>query len=118
MNETNNHYPEVLTVFLCFILALLGGIAKELSKQEEEFAWCRFFKNIFVASFCGIIIGLFSVDFEHKNWILAAAAISGLAGISFLDFCVEVLKTVIAKSVAVNIEHIENKKKREKDESK
>lgn len=111
MDSNDSKYPEILTVFLCFILALLGGVAKELSKAEEEFAWHRFFKNIFVASFCGIIIGLFSVDFEHKNWILAAAAISGLAGISFLDFCVEVLKTVIAKSVAVNIEHVENKKK-------
>lgn len=118
MNETNNHYPEVLIVFLCFILALLGGTAKELSKKEEEFKWSRFFKNIFVASFCGIIIGLFSVDFEHKNWILAAAAISGLAGISFLDFCVEVLKTVITKSVAVNLDQIEKKTNGENNESK
>ena len=101
MNEPNNHYPEVLTVFLCFILALLGGTAKELSKKEEEFEWRRFFKNIFVSGFCGIIIGLLAPDFEHKNWIMAASGIAGLSGVAFLDFCVEVLKTIIIKTANV-----------------
>lgn len=101
MDNNGAKYPEVLTVFLCFILALLGGTAKELSKKEEEFEWRRFSKNVFISGFCGIIIGLFAPDFEHKNWIMACAGISGVAGIAFLDFCFEVFKTIIHKAVDV-----------------
>lgn len=99
MEENSTKYPEVLTVFLCFILALLGGTAKELSKREEEFEWKRALKNIFVSSFCGIIIGLFAPDFDNKHWIMACAGISGVAGIAFLDFCFEVFKTIVLKAV-------------------
>ncbi len=99
MEDSGAKYPETLTVFLCFILALLGGTAKELSKKEEEFEWKRFFKNIFISGFCGIIIGLFAPDFDHKNWIMACAGVSGVAGIAFLDFCFDVLKTVIGKAI-------------------
>ena len=99
MDSNDSKYPEILTVFLCFILALLGGVAKELSKAEEEFEWRRFFKNVFIAGFCGIIIGLFAPDFEHKNWIMACAGISGVAGIAFLDFCFDVFKTIVHKAI-------------------
>lgn len=99
MDSNDSKYPEILTVFLCFILALLGGVAKELSKAEEEFEWRRFFKNVFIAGFCGIIIGLFAPDFDHKNWIMACAGISGVAGIAFLDFCFDVFKTIIHKAI-------------------
>jgi hypothetical protein len=99
MQEQGAKYPEVLTVFLCFILALLGGTAKELSKSEEAFTWRNFLKNIFVSGFCGIIVGLFAPDFDHKNWIMVCAGISGVAGIQFLDFCTEILKTVIKKTI-------------------
>lgn len=103
MDENNSKYPEILTVFLCFILALLGGTARELSRAEEQFEWHRFFKNVFIAGFCGIMVGLFAPNFEHKNWIMFCAGISGVAGINFLDFCFEVFKVVIRK--AVDVEH-------------
>ncbi len=98
MLETpETHEPEYLTLMMCFILALLGGTARELSKQEECFSWRRFLSNIFVSSFCGILIGLFAPDFDHKNWVMAAAGIAGTAGVSFLDFCWDVLQSIITK---------------------
>lgn len=109
--DNGTREPEYLTLFLCFILALLGGTAKELSKMEECFEWRRFFANVFISGFAGIIIGLFAPDFQNKNWLMAAAGIAGVAGISFLDFCIDVLKTVLTKSVAIELEHMEKKKK-------
>lgn len=97
MNTQNNHDPEYLILFMCFILSLLGGTARELSKQNECFDWRRFLSNIFISGFCGILVGLFSPDFEHKNWVMAAAGIAGTAGVSFLDFCWEILKALIGK---------------------
>lgn len=93
----DDRYSEVLTVFLCFILALLGGTAKELSKLEEQFTFRRFVKNVFVSGFCGILIGLVAPDFEHKNWIMIGAGVAGYSGTVFLDFCFEVMKSVIEK---------------------
>lgn len=97
MNTPESHEPEYLTMFMCFILALLGGTARELSKQEECFNWRRFLSNIFVSGFCGLLIGLFATDFEHKNWLMFLAGVSGTAGVAFLDFCWEVLKSVLTK---------------------
>lgn len=116
--DNGTREPEYLTLFLCFILALLGGTAKELSKMEECFEWRRFFSNVFVSGFCGILIGLFSPEFEHKNLIMFAAGISGVCGIAFLDFCVDVLKTIITKSVDINLQQLEKRQERDKDESK
>lgn len=107
--DSGNRNPEYLTIFLCFILALLGGTAKELSKLEDAFQWRRFFANVFVSGFCGIIIGLFAPDFEHKNWIMACAGLSGVAGISFLDFCSDVLKMMIKRAANVEAEHHQHK---------
>ncbi len=100
--ENGSREPEYLTLFLCFILALLGGTAKELSKLDTEFQWRRFLSNVFISGFCGIIIGLFAPDFEHKNWIMAAAGVSGVAGIAFLDYCFDILKTVVNHIAKVN----------------
>ena len=93
----NSKHSEFLTVVFCFILALLGGTVKELSKDDEQFCLKVFAKNVFISGFCGIIIGLFAPDFEHKNWIMAAAGISGVAGIAFLDFCVDILQFIIKR---------------------
>lgn len=93
--DNGNREPEYLTLFLCFLLALLGGTAKELSKLDEGFTWRTFFANVFISGFAGILVGLFAPDFEHKNWIMAAAGISGVLGISFLSFCGDILKLII-----------------------
>lgn len=94
--DTNPHEPEYLTVFMCFVLAMLGGTAKELSNFEASFNAKRFFSNIFVAGFSGLLVGLLAPDFEHKNWIMFVSGLSGVLGISFLDYCGEILKTLIA----------------------
>ena len=113
MIENGNRDPEYLTLFLCFILAVLGGTAKELSKIDECFTWKKFGSNVFIAGFCGIMIGLFAPDFEHKNWIMCAAGISGVMGIAFLNFCEEILKEVIS-NIANNHSNNINKEKRKK----
>lgn len=99
MIENGDRNPEYLTLFLCFILAILGGTAKELSKIDECFTWKKFGANVFIAGFCGIMIGLFAPDFEHKNWIMCAAGISGVMGIAFLNFCEQLLKDLITTIV-------------------
>ena len=100
-----------MTLFLCFILAVLGGTAKELSKIDECFTWKKFGSNVFIAGFCGIMIGLFAPDFEHKNWIMCAAGISGVMGIAFLNFCEELLKEVISNIAHNHIDKVNTKKK-------
>lgn len=97
MTEDSSKYSEILTIFLCFILALLGGTAKELAKVEDTFSWQKFFRNVFVAGFSGLIISLFAPDFEHKNWVIAFSGIAGFSGTVFLDFAFEVLKETIRK---------------------
>jgi hypothetical protein len=104
--------PEYLTICLCFVLALLGGTAKELSRVEECFEWRRFLSNVFISGFCGILIGLFAPDFEHKNWIMAAAGVSGVAGIAFLNFCWELFKSVLSYLVNQHIDIKDKKKSR------
>lgn len=110
MDNNDTKYSEVLVVFLCFILALLGGTAKELSKLEEQFIWRRFFANVFIAGIAGLFVGLLAPDFEHKNWIMFASGLAGWSGISFMNFCADVLKTVITKSVKVDVDEIDKKR--------
>lgn len=105
--ESQNREPEYLTIFLCFILALLGGTAKELSKIDSEFKWRNFLSNLFISGFCGIMVGLFAPDFEHKNWIMAAAGIAGVSGIAFLNFCEEILRNIIQN---ISSQHTHKKK--------
>lgn len=102
MIENGSKEPEFFTIFLCFILALLGGTARELSKANEKFEWKRFFSNIFISGFCGLMVGLAAPDFEHKNWIMIIAGISGTAGTQFLDFCFEVLKAALSKTINID----------------
>lgn len=109
MIENNSRDPEYLTIFLCFLLAILGGTAKELSKFDTAFNWRRFLSNVFISGFCGIMVGLFAPDFEHKNWLMAAAGISGTAGIAFLDYCYEILKAIV-KNLANHIDNNKSKK--------
>lgn len=97
MVENDNNQPEILTVFLCFVLALLGGTAKELSKAEEKFSWIRFTKNVIVSGFCGILIGLLSPDFEHKNWVMFCSGLAGFGGVKALDFLYDIFKAAVEK---------------------
>lgn len=95
MLENNNHEPELLAVILCGVLACAGGIARELSNFDSCFNLRRFLGNLFISAFSGVIIGLFLPDFEHKNWVLAAAGCSGLCGCAIVDYFIAIFKSVI-----------------------
>ena len=95
MLENNNHEPELLAVILCGVLACAGGIARELSNFDSRFNLRRFLGNLFISSFSGVIIGLFLPDFEHKNWVLAAAGCSGLCGCAIVDYFTAIFKSVV-----------------------
>lgn len=107
MLEHNNtgHEPELLGVILCAILACLGGVARELSNFEACFNLRRFISNLAVASFSGILIGLFLPDFEHKNRVLAAAGCSGLMGCAVVDYAVNVFKAIIQHLASQAVGH-------------
>lgn len=117
MLENNNtgHEPEYLAVFMCAILSCLGGIARELSNFELCFNLKRFISTLVTASFSGIIIGLFLPDFEHKNWVLACAGVSGVVGVSILDYFTGIFKAILLHVTSSVIGHeieIEEKTKK------
>lgn len=107
MIENNNtgHEPEYLAIFMCAILSCLGGIARELSNFESCFNLKRFISTMVTASFSGIVIGLFLPDFDHKNWVLAASAMSGVIGVSILDYFSEIFKAILMHVASSAIGH-------------
>lgn len=114
-NNTNGHEPEYLAIFMCAILSCLGGIARELSNFESCFNLKRFISTMTTASFSGIVIGLFLPDFEHKNWVLAVSAMSGVVGVSILDYFSEIFKAILLHVTSSVIGHkIEIKEKTKK----
>lgn len=117
MMENNSHEPEVLAVIMAMIIAMAGGCAKELSNFETCFNKKRFFSNIFVSGFCGLLCGLMIPSFEHKNVIMFCAGISGVLGISILDYCGELFKAILKHIASSAVGHqidIKTKKTRQK----
>lgn len=121
-NNSTGHEPEYLAIFMCAILSCLGGIARELSNFESCFNFKRFISTLVTASFSGIIIGLFLPDFEHKNWVLACAGVSGVVGVSILDYFTSIFKAVLvhvtSSAIGQKIEIEEKAKKKNKRKSK
>ena len=97
MLENNNtgHEPELLAIFMAMIIAMFGGVAKELSNFETCFNAKRFFSNIIVSGFAGLLVGLAAPEFEHKNLVMIAAGVSGTMGISVVNYCGELMKAII-----------------------
>lgn len=124
LENSNNtgHEPEYLAIFMCAILSCLGGIARELSNFESCFNLKRFISTLVTASFSGIIIGLFLPDFEHKNWVLACAGVSGVVGVSILDYFTSIFKAILlhvtSSAIGHKIEIEEPIKKRHKRKTK
>lgn len=95
MFENNNHEPELLAVLMCILISCAGGVARELANFETSFNVKRFISTLATASFSGMIIGLFLPDFEHKNWILALSGMSGVVGVSILDYFAIIFKAIV-----------------------
>lgn len=93
--DNQSHEPEILIAIACFCVALFGGVARELSNFESVFNKRRFFSNILVSGFCGLLVGLAAPEFEHKNLVMIAAGISGTMGISVINYCGDLLKVIL-----------------------
>ena len=93
--DNQSHEPEILVVISCFVIALFGGIARELSNFETVFSKRRFFSNIIVSGFAGLLVGLAAPEFEHKNIVMICAGISGTMGVSVLNYCGDLLKVIL-----------------------
>jgi len=117
MLENNNHEPELLAVIMAVIIAMFGGAAKELANFETCFNKKRFFSNIIVSGFAGLLVGLAAPEFEHKNFVMIAAGVSGTMGISIVNYCGEILKAVLrhfaSQAVGQQLD-VKEKKKEEK----
>ena len=117
MLENNNHEPELLAVIMAVIIAMFGGAAKELANFETCFNKKRFFSNIIVSGFAGLLVGLAAPEFEHKNFVMIAAGVSGTMGISIVNYCGELLKAILhhfaSQAVGQNLD-VKDKKKEEK----
>ena len=95
MLENNNHEPELFAVLTAIIIAMFGGAAKELANFETCFNKKRFFSNIIISGFAGLLVGLAAPEFEHKNFVMIAAGISGTLGISILNYAGELFKAIL-----------------------
>ena len=93
--DNQSHEPEILVVVSCFVIALFGGIARELSNFETVFNKRRFLSNIVVSGFAGLLVGLAAPEFEHKNLVMVAAGVSGTLGCSILNYCGDLLKVIL-----------------------
>ena len=114
IDNTNNtgHEPEYLLIFMCIIISCLGGIAKELSNFESCFNARRFFSNVFISGFCGLLVGLAAPEFEHKNLIMIAGGISGTMGISLVNYLGELFRALLHHIASTTLGHeIEIKEK-------
>lgn len=107
MIENNNtgHEPEYLVIFMASIIAMLGGICKELSNFESCFNVKRFFSNVLISGFCGLLVGLAAPEFEHKNLVMICAGISGTMGISIINYVADLSKVIIKHLASQAIGH-------------
>lgn len=107
MLENNNtgHEPEYLVIFMASIIAMFGGVVKELSNFETCFNARRFFSNVVISGFCGLLVGLAAPEFEHKNLVMIAAGISGTMGISIVNYIADLSKVIIRHLASQAIGH-------------
>lgn len=107
MLENNNtgHEPEYLAIFMACVIAMFGGVVKELSNFETCFNARRFFSNVLISGFCGLLVGLAAPEFEHKNLVMIAAGISGTMGISIVNYIADLSKVIIRHLASQAIGH-------------
>ena len=105
MLENNNHEPELLAVLAAVVIAMFGGAARELSNFETCFDKKRFFSNVIVSGFAGLLVGLAAPEFEHKNIVFIFAGISGTLGISIINYAGELVKAILKHMASSAIGH-------------
>lgn len=113
-NNNTGHEPEYLAIFMCTILAALGGVARELSNFDTCFNLRRFLSNIFVAGFAGCLVGLAAPEFEHKNIVMICAGISGLMGCAIIDYLTAIFKAIMLHVASKTVGHTIEVKERAK----
>lgn len=121
-NNSTGHEPEYLAIFMAIIIAMFGGIAKELSNFETCFNTRRFLSNILVSGFAGCLVGLAAPEFEHKNLVMIAAGVSGTMGISIVNYVADIFKVILhhiaSQAIGKDIKIEEKNKKSHKRKSK
>ena len=114
-NNDTEHEPEYLLIIFSGIIALMGGVARELSDFNSCFNTRKFFSNIFISFFSGVILSLFLNDFEHKTIVMGLAGCSGLCGIAIIDYLTRIFKALMLHAASQVIGHevkIEEKTKK------
>jgi len=121
-NNSTGHEPEYLLIVFSGIIAMMGGVAKELSNFESCFNLRRFLSNIFISFFSGVILSLFLNDFEHKTIVMGLCGCAGLTGCAIVDYFTAIFKALIihaaSKAVGHDIKIEEKNKKSHKHKSK
>ena len=107
MIENNNtgHEPEYLLILFSGLIALMGGVAKELSDFNSCFNLRKFLSNIFISFFSGVILSLFLNDFEHKTIVMGLAGCSGLMGCAIIDYLTAIFKAVMLHIASKTVGH-------------
>lgn len=103
--DNQSHEPEYLLIVLSGIIALMGGVCKELSNFESTFSPRRFFSNIFISFFSGVLLSLFLNDFEHKTLVMGLSGCAGLMGVTIIDYLTDLFKVILRHMAGHAIGH-------------
>jgi hypothetical protein len=84
------------------LLAILGSMAKEVSKLEQKkFSKLTFVSAAIVATFSGLVIGLICLNYDLSPYL--TVALSGLAGYSG-EVGLNLILTTIRKKTGIETE--------------
>jgi hypothetical protein len=89
---------DFIALLVTSFIALLGGIAKQLSDSEAQFLKRKFFSGLFISMFTGILIGFILPELDiSPNWGYALSGVAGWASTEILDAAAKVIKKWIEK---------------------
>jgi hypothetical protein len=104
-NNNTGHEPEYLLIIFSGIIAMMGGVCKELSNFESCFNLRKFLSNIFISFFSGVILSLFLNDFEHKTIVMGLAGCAGLTGCAMVDYFTAIFKALVIHAASKAVGH-------------
>jgi hypothetical protein len=77
---------NMFAISLHALLALVGGMARELSCITKNFNWTMFIGGAFVSLFAGIVMYFLCMNYQVAPWLTAAAtSLAGYIGAPLLD---------------------------------
>lgn len=94
---SDTFFIAALKVFICGMLALLGGVVREM-KSDIEMTWARFMGGALVGMFTGVVVFCIMRHYGYEDWITAGlTALAGYLGTPVLDLIGKIVKAIIQR---------------------